>query len=278
MRMDIAARCGREIVANLLMGIAPLAKLRTKAGRTSSTASEANVRRYAFGIILDNPSIQPLIRGSEVLEIGPGDHLATGLSFLAYGAKSYTALDRFPGNYRGSAARQWYELVREQWGANFVAPWPAGLEYFPDLPNVRSIAACIEDESKLPIAAYDLIVSQAVGEHVRDITAFALATYRMLKPGGTAVHIVDFSCHGFFPEEPLRFLTIPDKIWEWMGSNRGLPNRRRIHEMEYCFRLAQFQTVEIIDRHAIDTSIPQQLANIPKESALTDWAVFCLRK
>jgi SAM-dependent methyltransferase len=168
--------------------------------------------------------------------------------------------------------------VRDQWGRHFDQPWPGSLDRFPDLPNVHSIAAGIEEESQLPAESYDLIVSQAVGEHVRDINSFAAATYRMLRPGGTALHVIDFSCHGFFPNEPLRFLTIPDHIWHLMGSNRGIPNRRRVHEMEYSFRLQPFREVTIVERHLLDAPIPKQLAHIPSESALTHWAVFLVRK
>lgn len=271
------ATCCREMTANVLMSIPPVARLRVRAGRTSAAPSGDQLRRYAFSLILDNPIIQPLIRGARVLEIGPGDHLATGLTLLAYGAASYTAIDRFQGAYRSTSARQWYALVRERWAEHFDSPWPADLESFPDVERVSTIAARVEDLQALPESAYDLVVSQAVGEHVLDIEAFAAGTYRLLRNGGTAMHNIDFSCHGFFQSEPLYFLTIPDAIWRLMGSNRGLPNRKRVHEFEASFRSLPFASVEVIARTLTDHPIPAGLG-ADSESLRTTWASFVLRK
>src|SRR5262245_22792321 len=105
----IIRTCAREIIANMLMGIPAIARRRVAAGRTSAPATPENVRK-ALSIILDYPAIQPRIRGARIAEIGPGDHIATGLALLAYGADSYTAIDRFTGAYDNAAARAWYAL------------------------------------------------------------------------------------------------------------------------------------------------------------------------
>lgn len=276
--MALIKTCGREILANFLMGFPPIARRRIRAGRTSTHADCEQLRRYAFGLILDNPAIQPLIPGAHVLEIGPGDHLATGLAFLAYGAASYTALDRFAGDYRSTSARAWYALVRSQWAHYFPArAWPEGLNDFPDLARVHYIDAAIEDIERLPSGAYDLVVSQAVGEHVQSIDDFAHGTARLLHRSGVALHNVDFSCHGFFPDEPLRFLTIPAPIWHLMGSHRGLPNRKRMHDFETAFSAAGL-TAQVLSRSMMQTRIPQGLGGLPQDSLLTHWASFLLHK
>jgi hypothetical protein len=212
-------RCAREIAANLLMGIPPIARYRVAKGRTSLKANTADLQRFALGIVDDNPVVQALVKGADVCEIGPGDHLATGLVLLASGAASYTVVDRFPGPYSSSEAMEWYKLVRSE--------RPGAPEGFPNLPNVHTVAAAIEDIDALPSSRFDLVISQAVGEHVSDIDIFAKATRKMLKTDGVAVHNIDFSNHGLFPEDSEKFLSIPEPIWYLMGSNRGLPNRKR---------------------------------------------------
>jgi hypothetical protein len=276
--MRVAVTCCREIIANALMGVPSIARMRSRSGRTSLDASNEHLRRYAFGIILNNPSITGLIPGAHALEIGPGDHLATGLSLLAYGAASYTALDRFQGDYGSDGARCWYRLVRERWSDHF-SDWPRGLDAdeFPNIPQVSMLPVSIEDSAALPQNRYDLIISQAVGEHVSDIDAFAAATFSMLKPGGHALHNVDFSCHGFFEDDPLKFLTIPEPIWHLMGSNRGLPNRRRFHEFLASIQKQPFSSVEIVGRTiAKYESLPD--LGIPVDSLRTSWASFLIRK
>jgi SAM-dependent methyltransferase len=222
----------REVAANALMAVPGVATLRSLRGRTSEPADTVKARRYAFGLIIDNPSIRPFVAGADVLEIGPGDHLATGLALLAYGARSYTVLDRFRGNYRSADARAWYGLVEAEWAKYFDRPWPPDLniDTFPfRLLDARST----EDLDALPQAEFDLVLSQAVGEHVSDIDAFAQATARLLRPNGVAMHNIDFSTHGFSPE---LFSSAPDWLWHLMGSRRGLPNRKTFSEFEAAFR------------------------------------------
>lgn len=227
--------CAREILANLLMGIPAIARYRVSKGRTSHKANIEDLQRFAFGIVDDNPAIAPRLQGADVCEIGPGDHLATGLVLLTSGAASYTALDRFPGPYESEDAMDWYRLVSTHRG---------GIEGFPRLPNVHTIAAAIENVDSLPHDRFDIVISQAVGEHVSDIKLFAKATHRMLKPGGIAVHNVDFSSHGLFPNDPDKFLSVPEPIWKLMGSNRGLPNRKR--KADFLVAFAPYFSVEIV--------------------------------
>lgn len=274
--MGIVRTCAREILANVLMGIPPIARLRSKTGRTSGKANERELRTNVLSFILDYP-IQPLIPGARIMEIGPGDHLATGLALLAYGAKSYAAMDRFQGDYRSDSASRWYALVRDQWSSFFPdRPWPKRLSDFPDL--AATIPFSTEESEHLPSCAFDLVLSKAVGEHVRDIDQFSAATHQMLAPGGTALHVVDFSSHGIFAPDPMKFLTVSERTWHMMGSNRGLPNRKRLHEFEAAFSMQPFSRVEVIRRSTTNAPIPPSLAHIPEDSARTTWAAFLLKK
>jgi SAM-dependent methyltransferase len=239
----------RHVAANTLMGIPAIAKWRARKGRTATAPDAKDLDRYVFNVARQTVKWLP---GADVCEIGPGDNLAAGLAMLCCGAASYTALDRFQGDYASAEANAWYTLVQ--------AHWPADLPRVaaPDFPAcVRTIHCAIEDVAVE--SAFDLVVSQAVGEHVSDIDAFASATHRMLKPGGIAVHNIDFSSHGIGTE--LEFLAIPALIWRAMGSNRGLPNRARFDDFVKAFSMFDID-----------------VAGRSYEHGDTRWASFVLRK
>jgi hypothetical protein len=150
-----------------------------------------------------------------VTEIGPGDHLATGLAMLAAGASSYTCIDRFPGQYESDYAKEWYLAVQIAWPTYFPnMSWSEWLDAakFPDAypDRVRVIPVGVEDIQDMP--SCDLICSYLVGEHVRDLESFARISCKPLVPGGVAVHVVDFSQHydWAYYGDPFLFLRFPD--------------------------------------------------------------------
>lgn len=200
---------------NLAMGVPMIRKRRVAAGRTAGLPTPAQIAHKVDKLIDRVAETTGPVAGKSVLEIGPGDNLATGLVFLSQGARSYTALDRFAGDYSGPRAQMWYAAVRKARGL------PEGV--FPD-DRVTALACSVEAAKS--VGQYDLICSHAVGEHVSDVSALARLTYESLSPGGVAVHIVDFSGHAIEDDaDPLFFRRFPRPVWSAMGSNRGFPNR-----------------------------------------------------
>jgi SAM-dependent methyltransferase len=228
MQLSIATFTLKELAKNVAMAFGPIRSLRLKSARTSLNPDASQVYRYAFwlpDLVLKH--VGP-VDGKDILEIGPGDHLATGLTFLALGAKSYTCLDRFPGAYSNQYARSWYEVAREHFPAQFSRPWPNWLSpaTYPDAyPQVSTLSTSIEQLQEH--RAFDVVCSFAVGEHVTNVDAFAMANRKLLRPTGQAVHYVDFGGHFWEkdPKDPLMFTRIPRWLWNAMGSNRGYPNR-----------------------------------------------------
>lgn len=227
-RLKHAPLAVKELGKNLLMGFGPIRARRLQGHRTSTFADSAQLYRYGFmlpDLVLKHVGS---VIGKDVLEMGPGDHLATGLTFLALGARSYTALDRFPGPYSSPNAKSWYHLVRSNFEQQFKSPWPKSLtlENFPEAcPQVRTLPVSIEQLGDC--GNFDLVCSLAVGEHVSDVDAFAAANKHLLRPSGCALHYVDFGGHVWErdPKDPLMFRRIPRWLWTAMGSNRGYPNR-----------------------------------------------------
>ncbi len=233
------------------MRLSSLRALRLHAApRTSSSTNdkpaEAALQRYAVALPRTLLAAAGDLQGKHIVEIGPGDHLAAGLVMLAMGAASYTCLDRFPGQYSNGYAKRWYGAVREAWPQMFPrSEWPAWLDAdrFPEAypERIRVVKAGVEDAGELPPC--DIVCSYAVGEHVLDVDAFARMTRRLLRPDGVAVHVVDFSQHFDWSRygDQFLFLSIPDRVWKWMGSHRGLPNRVRYGEFVEALRASGLQ-------------------------------------
>jgi len=95
------------------MGCAPFRFIRLKSNRirTSAAPDKSLLGRYAFWLLESVLKNIGSVEGKEILESGPGDHIGTGLAFIALGARSYTTLDRFTRNYSNSLARSWYASV-----------------------------------------------------------------------------------------------------------------------------------------------------------------------
>jgi hypothetical protein len=130
-------------------------------------------------------------------------------------------------NYSTSLARTWHGLVQQHFTDNFSRPWPQGLshESFPQkYDNVKCLPMSIEDLGECP--QYDIVCSHAVAEHVSSVPKFAEANRRLLSERGQALHVVDFSGHGWERNgDEMLFTRIPGWAWSAMGSNRGYPNR-----------------------------------------------------
>lgn len=273
----------REALKNLAMGIPAVRSRRLKAPRTSLPAVDAaTLERYAFKLprlVLDALGS---VRGKSIAEFGPGDHLATALVFLALGAESYACLDRFPGDYGGPHAKAYYRAVRQGWTAAFPdAPWPAWLDVsrFPEAYADRVTVHQSAVEDLPPARRVDVVCSLAVGEHVTDVRAFGQASRGMLKPGGRAVHLVDFSQHFDWSRygDEFLFLCLSGWVWRLMGSNRGLPNRVRWLEFQHALRASGLKVETTARRESPrQPALPlaREFQGMPLESIRTMEATF----
>src|SRR5438045_1556974 len=99
-----------EVAKNVSMSAGPVRAWRLLRPRTgcSFADDDAVLDRYAFQALRSLLAVVGPVKGLSIAEIGPGDTLASGLSLLAAGGASYTAIDRFPGNYGSPGAKAWY--------------------------------------------------------------------------------------------------------------------------------------------------------------------------
>lgn len=244
--LTLVVDCAKEVAKNIGMGIGPVRDWRLRRPRAASQVfdtSDEFLERYAFFQLRHLLSLLKSLEGLHIAEIGPGEFLTSGFAMLGAGAASYSAMDRFPGNYATPEAKKWYRAIQDAWPRFFPEqPWPEYLkaEDFPEAYGDRMTIETRPVEEIETDRKFDVVCSYQVGEHVNDIEAFARMNARLLAPGGCAAHRVDFGphdCWSFYPDR-LTFLRFPDWLWRLMGSNRGTPNRRRHHEFNAAFAAA----------------------------------------
>lgn len=154
------------------------------------------------GIALDKAAI---------LEIGPGADFAVQLVLASHGAQ-VTLADRFlaqwddefhPGFYRDFMARHdgpvgAIEAVLARGGYHGVLTL---------LPEPAEALNSIADGS------FDLVLSNAVLEHVRNLDDTVAELARIARPGGVQAHQVDCRYHSDF-SRPLEHLTAPKLLFD----------------------------------------------------------------
>ena len=286
--MPIAREVVLEICKNAAMSIPAIRKRRLSRPRAGErfTGVDEDLERYAFQSLRILWGTAGDLRDKTVFEIGPGDFLTSGLSILAAGATSYSSTDRFVGDYSQLEGKDWYTAIESAWPRIFPdLPWPHWLDAsnFPEAYPDRVFPMDLPIERAEDVGRFDIVCSFQVGEHVSDIDAFARASAVMLNPGGCAVHRIDFGPHGRWNAlHPLAFLRVPEPLWRLMGSNRGLPNRRRLTEMVEAFERAgldvTLSSVDVADVEPKDVSrLPSRLRGMTLESVATLNAVFTCR-
>jgi Methyltransferase domain len=279
----------KEIIKNAAMAVPAVRRWRLGRPRAGArfTGEDAELRRYAFQGLESLQQITGGVEGQSICEIGPGDFLTSGLAMLAAGATSYTAIDRFVGDYSCLEGKEWYTGIQEAWPRIYPnLPWPAWLDAsrFPEGYPDQVMTSGVRIESVQGIGPFDVVCSFQVGEHVSDINEFARSTATLLKLRGVAVHRIDFGPHGVWRScrDPLTFLRIPGPLWRAMGSARGTPNRCRANEMEDAFQAAGLSVksaeVERYLASATDLSrLPARYKQMPLEPLLIKTVVLVAR-
>lgn len=279
----------REIAKNIGMGIPQVRAWRLRRPRAGALfgGRDGDLERYALFPLRNLLEVLGGVSGLDILEIGPGDFLTSGLSLMAGGAKSYAVIDRFVGDYEKPEAKAWYRGIQEAWPRLFPdLTWPDYLraEDFPEaFPDRIEILSGTIEEASAP-RQYDVVCSYQVGEHVSDINAFAKASALLLKSDGVAVHRVDFGPHDCWSyyQDQLTFLRFPDWLWWLMGSNRGTPNRQRYHQFHAAFEKAGLK-VDVVglelfpEEMVVRARLYKKFRGMPFASLKVGTAIFVCR-
>ncbi|MBE0435426.1 MAG: methyltransferase domain-containing protein [Methylomicrobium sp.] len=206
---------------------------------------------YALGIFdahVSKASLGKLkLQGKTILEIGPGDSIATAIIAYAYGAKALL-MDAGPFARDDVSA---YRPLCDQLASE-------GLPV-PDLSSARSIddllRAChgeywtqgLSSWSSIPDDSVDFVFSQAVLEHIRkhEFLPLQRECYRVMKPRAVATHRVDLRDHLGGALNNLRF---SESRWEsdFFSRSGFYTNRIQMNEMLAMFASAGFD-VDVLD-------------------------------
>ena len=201
--------------------------------------------------------------GRVVVELGPGDSLATAVIARALGARHVYLVDA--GDFARYEAEPYQALTRHMATRGLTPPDLRGCDSRSAL-----LAACdatylttgLHGLDTIPAASADLVFSQAVLEHVRlsEFDATQRAIRRILRPTGVASHQVDLKDHLGGALNSLRFT---HETWEaeWMASSGFYTNRLRMSEILASMRAAGLEPdVTAIERWRTLPTPPARLA------------------
>lgn len=297
-RARIWADVATEAVKNLGMSFPPLRAWGARRRRTMGDHREVTSQLLEDCVFTPLDAIiaeisRERLRGATVIEIGPGDNLVLGFLLLALGAHAYHAIDRFLGDVNGVRARRLYAAVCRELPPRF------GISA-ADFSDARNFPAGslgdkvfvyrqgVEQFRSMPLAEKaDLVFSNDVGQFVASPGALASATAYFLKPGGMALHTVQFGPVGRWTRyrNPLTFLTVPQWIWPWTSSHRGSANRARHHEFLDVFKKAglvvETKVLEEFGSAELEEARPhldRRFALAPPDSLRVRFGKFVCRK
>ena len=204
------------------------------------------------------------LKGKTVLELGPGDSVASAIIAYSHGAQTILV---DAGSFAKNNPETYQTLARYLAVLGYVPPELSGCKSLDDVLsacNARYLTAGLESLATIPGNSVNLIFSQAVLEHVfkEDFLATQRECFRILCSDGVCSHKVDLRDHLGGGLNNLRF---PDKIWESTFFVRSgfYTNRIRFKQMMQYFCDAGFQ-VEVGDIRRWD-HLPIDRGNLARE-------------
>ena len=183
--------------------------------------------------------------GKTILEMGPGDSIATVILAACYGAKAIL-ID--VGSFANTKMDEYHELANALVCKGMFPPNISAANTISDILaacEARYLTQGLESFSSIETESVDFIFSQAVLEHVRghEFLPTLRECFRVLKPEGIASHRIDLKDHLGGSLNNLRF---SERVWEseFFASSGFYTNRIRFSEMITLFEEAGFR-VEI---------------------------------
>jgi len=175
--------------------------------------------------------------GAEILELGPGADFCAALVLASHGAK-VTLADRFLTPWRDDFHPGFYRAFLDRYDGrkSAVEAVVARGGYDGVLRLLPQPAEALED---IADASLDIVLSNAVLEHVKDFRLAVRELARISRPGGIQAHQIDWRNHWDF-DRPLDHLLVPGEAFETereaTGCQRG--TQLRPPEMTEAFAAA----------------------------------------
>jgi SAM-dependent methyltransferase len=186
------------------------------------------------------------ILGARVLELGPGLDFAPQLALASHGAHVMLA-DRFLVQWDAAYHPEFYRRFKARWnGPSAAIDKVIAVGGYP-----ASVLTCMAEPAEMLTsvadASCDVVLSNAVLEHIYDLPAVCRSLARVTKSGGIGVHQVDFRDHWDFAR-PLEFLLFEPRSYQARVTRGrvGRGNRHRLSDHLAQFRAAGFR-IEKVD-------------------------------
>jgi len=197
------------------------------------------------------PNDGEFLKGKKVLEIGPGLNFGAMLILACHGAEVMVA-DRFLPPWDPGYHPKFYDLLKKtcanQWPSLGLSPLDIVISQGKYPSKVISLYSCsLEKISVVPDTTLDIVLSNAVLEHIYDLKSAFYHLARITKPGGFGIHMVDFRDHRDF-SRPLEYLIMREvKFYGRFKAKQGeIGNRYRPQEMQELLELAGFEVREFV--------------------------------
>lgn len=182
-----------------------------------------------------------------VLELGPGDSLASAVIAAALGARQAILVDS--GAYATHDMKKYRALVAHLAEAGLRPPDISSCETTADLLavcNARYLTDGLVSLRSLPSSTVDFVFSHAVLEHVRkrDVLDTLRETVRCMRTSAIASHSIDLRDHLGGALNNLRF---SEELWEteWMAASGFYTNRLRCAQLCDLCRAAGFEVTVV---------------------------------
>lgn len=194
-----------------------------------------------FDTHVERARLTGTLAGRTILELGPGDSVASAVIAAAHGAQC-VLVDA--GRFVRSDIAPYLELTAALQARGLTAPDLAGCDDVDALLarcRARYLTAGLASLRQIADASIDLIFSQAVLEHVRqrEFLPMMHECRRVLKPGGVCSHQVDLKDHLSGGLNNLRF---SERTWEsdFFTKSGFYTNRIQYRRMLRLFQEAGF--------------------------------------
>jgi SAM-dependent methyltransferase len=185
-------------------------------------------------------------RGATMLELGPGDSVASALIAAGHGAGQVWLVDA--GDFANRNVPLYRQLAQELVGLGVAAPDLSQAQSFDDVLaacRARYLTDGLRSLRGIATGSVDFAWSHSVLEHVRkaELADTLAALHRVLRPGGHASHNVDYQDHLASALNNLRF---SERLWESpLFANAGFyTNRVPALVMHDMFRQAGFELLQ----------------------------------
>ncbi len=167
----------------------------------------------------------------DVLELGPGGHLSTGMLLLEKGARSYCAMDIFP--LAANVPIDFYKMIFDELGLTISNPRRVEAILSAIQNKDNSLISYIVDANfditnSLGDRRFDLIISCAAFEHFDDVERVIARLSKHARPGCRFVHLVDFQTQSRWirTKDPNNIYRYSDIVY-WALDFPSKPNRKR---------------------------------------------------